>query len=89
MTTDVAFYLEIRHERNLASQEAPVTRMIGPFKSFERLSSIEFGTDLGPVAANELTLFAIALALNPGKYSRNNREGSVSPMIGKRQFLGR
>ena|SRR5450631_3925207 len=41
----------------LASQEAPIVRVIGPFKSLQRLSSIEITTDLGPLAANEQTLF--------------------------------
>jgi hypothetical protein len=53
----MTFYLEIRHKRNLASQNDSAARVIGPFKSFRRLNSFEIATDLGPLVANEKILF--------------------------------
>ena len=57
MPADVTFYLEIRRERDLSASKESVARVIGPFKSFKRLNSIEIATDLGPLVANEKILF--------------------------------
>lgn len=50
-------YLEIKLDRHFSPHEAPVRRVIGPFKSINRLSSIELETDLGLLAATEQILF--------------------------------
>jgi hypothetical protein len=49
----VNLYLEIKS----SMYEAPVTRVIGPFKSINRLSAIELETDLGLLAATEQTIY--------------------------------
>jgi hypothetical protein len=53
----VKLYLEVKQSQNFAAQEVSVTRVIGPFKSIKRLSSIALETDLGPLAATKQIIF--------------------------------
>ena len=80
-------YLELKHDRNFSANEAPVTRVIGPFKSINRLSSIELETDLGPLAATKQILFYDRTCFESWRILTEHAERDCEPYVLEKAML--